>query len=74
MAQTTIRVETEHRDALARVAAERNETLDQALRRVLWEHDCQVSAARLAADPEAQADYDRETIQLGNSAVEVLDE
>jgi hypothetical protein len=71
MSQTSIRVETVSRDALARVAAERNETLDQALRRLVWEHEARESRARLDADPEAAAEYDAETDRLGGAATEV---
>lgn len=73
MSQTTIRVEATHRDALARVAAERHETLDAALARLIWEHDCMESLARLEGDPLAFADYERETDLLGNAATEVIE-
>lgn len=73
MSHTSIRVEVSHRDALARVAAERNETLDGALRRLLWEHDCMASLARLDADPEALADYERESALFGDAATEVVE-
>jgi len=45
MSQTSIRVDTTQRDALARVAAEHQESQDQALRRLIWEHDCMASLA-----------------------------
>lgn len=73
MSQTTIRVDTTHRDALARVAAERHETLDAALARLVWEHDCRESLAAVEADPEALADYENETDLLGNAATEVVE-
>lgn len=73
MSQTTIRVDTAQREALARIAAEHNESQDAALRRLIWEHDVAASLARLEADPEALADYQAETDALGNAAVEVVE-
>jgi len=73
MPQTTIRVETTQRDALARVAAERNETLGEALKRLVWEHDCKTSLERLEADPEMLADYQAEAEMLANAATEVIE-
>jgi hypothetical protein len=73
MSDTTIRVDTTRRDALARMAAERNESMDAALRRLLWEHECLESLARLDADPEALADYQAESDALGNAATEVFE-
>lgn len=69
--QTSIRVDVAQRDALARVAAERQESQDQALRRLIWEHDCATSLARLEADPVALYDYEVETGLFGNAATEV---
>lgn len=71
--QTTIRVEATQRDRLARVAAEHDETMGQALDRLIWEHECRESYARLAADDEALADYEAETDRLGNAATEVVE-
>lgn len=71
MSQTTIRVSDAQRDALARVAAERRETMAEALARLIWEHDCVESLARLERDPEALADYEAETDELGDAATEV---
>jgi thymidylate kinase len=72
MSQTTIRVGVEQRNALARIAADRNVTMDEALRMVLFEHRCRESYARLAADPAAFADYEHESDVLGNAATEVV--
>lgn len=73
MSQTTIRVQTTQRDALARVAAERNESLDAALRRLLWEHDCMESLARMDADPVGLAEYRAEAEALAEVDVDVTD-
>jgi hypothetical protein len=57
--QTTMRVSEESRDTLARIARTEygGATLDEALRRVLFEHDALASVQRLAADPQALAEY-----------------
>lgn len=74
MSQTTIRVETARRDALARIAAERRETLDGVLRRLVWEHDCMTSMRRLETeDPRALVEYTAETLRLGGAATEVIE-
>lgn len=74
MSQTTIRVDSTRRDALARVAAERpGDTMDQALARLVWEHDCRASLARLETDPQALADYETEQHHLGDAATEVIE-
>lgn len=69
--QTTIRVDGTQRDALARIAEERKESLDAALKRLIWEHDCTGSLARLEGNSQALADYEAETDELGNAATEV---
>lgn len=71
MTQTTIRVDTALRDALARVAAERHETLGGALARLVWEHDCARSLERLQDDPEAYAEHLAEGEALAEAASEV---
>ena len=60
--QTSMRVSSESRDHLARIAADElgGVSLDEALRIVLFRHDVAVSVARLEADPEMLADYQRE--------------
>lgn len=57
-----MRVSTEARDHLARIAAEElgGVSLDEALRAVLFRHDVAASIDRLRADPEMLADYQRE--------------
>lgn len=74
MSQTTIRVDTTRRAALARVAAERHETMDEALDRLIWEHDCAESLARLDADPVALAEYQAEAFTLAEVDVAVVDQ
>lgn len=71
MSQTTIRVDTSNRDQLARVAAEHDETLDDALARLLWEHHCRRSSDNLS-DVQL-ADYEAEQVLLGNGATEVVE-
>lgn len=73
MSQTTIRVDTAQREALARVAAERQESQDAALRRLIWEHDCRESIVQLQADPDAYASYLVVTQALGDAAPEVIE-
>ena len=53
--QTSIRVTSENRDALARIAATelRGVSLDETLRVVLFEHQSRAVLARLATDPGA---------------------
>lgn len=57
--QTSLRVTTTNRDALARVAADElgGVTLDEALRVLLFEHASRGALRRLAADPDAAASY-----------------
>ncbi len=47
MTMTTIKVSTSTRDSLRRIAAERGETLDQALAGLAREHDLVDAAERL---------------------------
>jgi len=71
--QTTMRVSTPNRDALARIAERElgGVSLDEALRIVLFERETAVALARLAADPDAVAEYAGEARSLAeaNSAV-----
>lgn len=60
--QTSMRVDQANRDALARIAAEElgGVSLDEALRMLLFEHETMRAVARLEADPEALANWQRE--------------
>ena len=61
--QTSIRVATERRDALAAVAREMGGvSLDEALRALLWQHRALADIARLQADPAALHEYRREAM------------
>lgn len=64
--QTSMRVAIENRDALARIATSElgGVSLDEALRVVLFEHQTRAALARLAADPDLQTGYLRETVEL----------
>lgn len=74
MSKTTIAVQAATRDALTAVCKQLGSTsMDEALRSLIWEHECMESLARLDADPEALADYRRETDLLGNAATEVIE-
>jgi len=70
---TSMRVDRSNRDALARIAAEElgGVSLDEALRIVLFEHECLASYARLSDDPDALADYRAEAAQLADVDVAV---
>lgn len=71
--QTSMRVDRSNRDALARIAAEElgGVSLDEALRVVLFEHECLASYARLSDDPDSLADYRAEAAQLADVDVAV---
>lgn len=73
--QTTVRVSKENRDSLARIAEQElgGVSLDEALRVVLFEHETATALARLAADPEAMADYRDEAEEIAEADVEVRD-
>jgi hypothetical protein len=58
--QTSIRVTATHRDALAVVAKDVGGSMDDALEVLLFEHRALLDIARLEADPQALADYQRE--------------
>ena len=66
--QTSIRVTSENRDSLARIAATElgGVSLDEALRVVLFEHRSRVALARLATNPDAAGSYLAETAQLAD--------
>lgn len=63
---TSMRVTSENRDALARIARQElgGVSLDEALRVILFEHQLRLSLAHLAADPGISADYLREATEL----------
>lgn len=63
---TSMRVTSENRDALARIASTElgGVSLDEALRIILFEHRLRVSLSRLAADAAMHADYLREAAEL----------
>jgi len=71
--QTSMRVDRSNRDALARIAAEElgGVSLDEALRIVLFEHECLASYARLSDDPDSLADYRAEAAELADVDVAV---
>lgn len=71
--QTSIRVEKGNRDALARIASEDlgGATLDEALRVLVFQYETVQAVARLEADPEALADYQREARDLAEVDVQV---
>jgi hypothetical protein len=64
--QTSMRVTTENRDSLARIATTElgGVSLDEALRVVLFEHLSRAALARLAADPGSAGSYLAEAEQL----------
>lgn len=57
-----MRIDQANRDALARIAAEElgGASLDETVRVLLFEHETIKAVARLKADPEALADWQRE--------------
>lgn len=74
MAKTTIQVATQTRDALAAAMPDLGaDTLDEAVRRLLLEHECQLSLAWLDAHPDELADYRREAQQLAEVDVRVAE-
>ncbi|MGX7824309.1 hypothetical protein ACTG9Q_04385 [Actinokineospora sp. 24-640] len=66
--QTSMRVSTENRDALARIAETElgGVSLDEALRIVLFEHETTAALARLAADPDLAGGYATEAAALAD--------
>lgn len=73
--QTSMRIATENRDALARIAATElgGVSLDEALRVILFEHQMRVALARLTADPAMHADYLREAAELAEVDPSVIE-
>jgi ribosomal protein L12E/L44/L45/RPP1/RPP2 len=71
--QTSMRVSVEVRDALARIASDElgGVSLDEALRIILFQHQTAAAIARLEADPEALADYQREAQEWAELDVRV---
>jgi len=71
--QTSMRVTAANRDALARIAAAElnGATLDEALRVVLFEHECRAAVARLGADQDAADSYAGEAGLLADVDVPV---
>lgn len=71
--QTSMRIDTTNRDALARIAAEElgGASLDETLRILLFEHRTRREMAQLVADAEAHADYLREAGALAEVDVAV---
>ena len=59
---TTIRVEKVNRDALAKIASEEmgGASMDDALKVLLFEHESLAAIARLEANPDELAEYQRE--------------
>ena len=74
MARTTIAVEAATRDKLARIAASQGGvSLDEALRTLIYEHECAEALRRLDADPVALADYRREAQEWAEVDVQVAE-
>ncbi len=71
MSTTTMRVTPRNRDELARIAAERGITLDEALAVLLFEHRLLAQVEVLESDPEALADYRSEAGVLAEVDVAV---
>lgn len=73
--QTSMRVASESRDALARIASEEmnGASLDEALRVVLFEHESRQALARLAADPAASESYLVESQRLAEVDTQVCE-
>lgn len=73
--QTSMRVKTENRDALAHIASNElgGATLDEALAVLLFEHLSRRALARLATDPEVAASYLAESADLSEIDVTVKD-
>jgi len=71
--QTSMRVSPANRDALAKIAAEElgGVSLDDALRVLVFEHESRVGLGRLAADPQAWAQYQGEGAKLAGVDVAV---
>ena len=71
--QTSMRVASENRDALARIAATElgGVSLDEALRVILFEHESRAALALLAADPDAADSYLRESSELAEVDTQV---
>lgn len=71
--QTSMRISTDNRDALARIAEDElgGISLDEALAILLFEHQTVVALNRLTADPAALADYREEAHRLAEVDVEV---
>ena len=68
---TSMRVSVETRDRLAKIANEDlgGVSLDAALREVVFEHESAVALARLEADPQALAEYQRESHRLAEMGI-----
>lgn len=73
--QTSMRVTSQNRDALARIAAEElgGVSLDEALQIVLFEHQTRAALARLGSDPDAAASYLRESVQLAEVDTQIAE-
>jgi hypothetical protein len=71
--QTSLRVSRATRDALLRIAKVEmgGASAEDALRKVLFEHQTRASFARLAEDEDAMNDYLAESRQLAEAGVEV---
>lgn len=68
---TSMRVSIDVRDKLAKIANEDlgGVSLDTALRELVFEHESAAALARLEADPQALADYQRESHQWAEVGV-----
>jgi hypothetical protein len=75
MARTTIAVETATRDALMALCASMGSaSMDEAVRVLIFEHECAEALSRLDADPAALADYRAAGESLAEVDVEVQDQ
>jgi hypothetical protein len=68
-----MRVSPANRDALAKIAADElgGVSLDDALRVLVFEHESRVGLSRLAADPDAWAQYRGEAATMAEVDVDV---
>lgn len=75
MSRTTIAVETATRDRLAgRAKAMGGVSLDEALRALLFEHECAEAFARLDADPEQLESYRREAQAWAELDIQIVEQ
>ncbi len=81
MAMTTVKISTETRDKLAKLAAARKRPMSEVLteivereRRRAFLEDANAAYARLRADPEAWADYQAEIRSMEGTLMDGLED